>query len=670
MNQKKMMKFLIIAAVIIIPVMYSFFYLKAFWDPYGSLHEMKVAIVNLDEGEKEENLGKELVTKLQEKDTMTFVSLQDRDQAQKGLIDEEYYATITIPKDFTQTLNKAENKERQMATITYSPNQKSNYLASQIVNKVTTTVEMELRGEVSQKVVAKLSDKLQEVPDKMEEIAEGAGQIKEGTDQLNTGLSTLQKGTNELSTNYEKFHNGVGSAYAGSTDLKNGVTQLNTGINQVATGSKQLAEGTKDLNQVTEGVKQLTSSTNQLASGVSQYVEGVNQAVTGVTTTQKQVTILAKDIQSYVTTHPEVMAQSEFQKIMKDLQSISSNGEISSQLSILKAKGNELQTGAQTLNKAVQSFASQAGKLKELQTGVQSLNAGIVQLKQGIAQIQTGSSSLNNGLEELNTNSEKIQTGIQSLEQGSQTALAGSQTLQTGAGTFQAEIDHGIVDTKEQLNDLEGLDEYVKEPVKVEEKDYAAVDSYGVGFAPYFMSISLWVGALIALVMFYGDAEDRFKSLGKNTKNKWIRTGLYVVVATAQGMVLGFLLKLGLGFEVTNLGLYYGTCILIAMVFMSIIQFFMINFGDVGKFLAILLLVLQLAASGGTFPIETVPRFFQAIYPFMPMNYTIRLIKESMIVSDSSMILQNVGILVSIWIIFTGLTITIDWIRNKKTTIK
>lgn len=102
-------------------------------------------------------------------------------------------------------------------------------------------------------------------------------------------------------------------------------------------------------------------------------------------------------------------------------------------------------------------------------------------------------------------------------------------------------------------------------------------------------------------------------------------------IATLQGIVLGFILKAGLGFNVTSLGLYYVTCILVSMVFTSIILFLIENFGDVGKFLCILLLVLQLATSGGTFPIETVPKFFQSIYPYMPMNYTIRLIKESLI---------------------------------------
>ncbi len=200
-KKKKIMKWIIIVAIIVIPVMYSFFYLKAFWDPYGNLHGMRIAIVNLDKGSNNENLGNNLVDELKEKDVMSIEVLNDSKKAEDGLINEEYYATITIPENFTQDLNSAENKDRKTTTITYSPNQKSNYLASQIIAKVVTTVETELRSEVSEKVVETLSNKLNEVPEKMQDISDGATQIKDGANQLSTGLQALNSGTNELQEN-------------------------------------------------------------------------------------------------------------------------------------------------------------------------------------------------------------------------------------------------------------------------------------------------------------------------------------------------------------------------------------------------------------------------------------------------------------------------------------
>lgn len=628
MKNKKFMKVVIIIAVIIIPVLYSFFYLKAFWDPYGNLHDMNIAIVNLDEGDNDENLGTELVNKLKDKDTMTITVLNNSDEAQEGLVNQDYYATITIPKNFTKDLNNAENSDRKVTTISYSPNQKNNYLASQIINKVVTTVETELRSEVSKKVVGKLSDKLEEVPDKMGEISDGANQLQDGTSQLQSGLQELNKGTNNLSTNYEKFDSGVDSAYAGSEKLANGLNSLNSGADEIYSGTSQLAE-----------------KTNTLNAGVSSYVKGVNQLVSSVNATSTQIQKVGEDLVNYQQTHnPDALNDAA-----KRLQTMQSSSAGSAQLlGTLQSKGTELEQGVNLLN-----------------TKVQTLNSGMFTLKQGISSAKTGNEELQKGLKELSTNSKTIKEGTKQLSNGSSQALSGSQTLLNGTNTFKNEINNGIENTQEELKKLNGLDEYTSEPVEVDEQDYAQVDSYGVGFAPYFMSISLWVGALIMLIIFYYDPDDRFKLLGRNAQNKYLRAGLYFAISVTQGIVLGFILKAGLGFGVTNIWLYYGTCILTSIVFFSILQFLVIKLGDVGKFLGILLLVLQLAASGGTFPIETVPKFFQSIYKFMPMNYTIRLIKESLIKVDNGMIAKNACILVGIFIVFMAITLIADYLKTK-----
>ena len=628
MKNKKFMKVIIIIAVIIIPVLYSFFYLKAFWDPYGNLHDMNIAIVNLDEGDNDENLGTELVNKLKDKDTMTITVLNNSDEAQEGLVNQDYYATITIPKNFTKDLNNAENSDRKVTTISYSPNQKNNYLASQIINKVVTTVETELRSEVSKKVVGKLSDKLEEVPDKMGEISDGANQLQDGTSQLQSGLQELNKGTNNLSTNYEKFDSGVDSAYAGSEKLANGLNSLNSGADEIYSGTSQLAE-----------------KTNTLNAGVSSYVKGVNQLVSSVNATSTQIQKVGEDLANYKQTHnPDAL--NDAAKILQGMQSSSAGS--AQLLGTLQSKGTELEQGVNLLN-----------------TKVQTLNSGMFTLKQGISSAKTGNEELQKGLKELSTNSKTIKEGTKQLSNGSSQALSGSQTLLNGTNTFKNEINNGIENTQEELKNLNGLDEYTSEPVEVDEQDYAQVDSYGVGFAPYFMSISLWVGALIMLIIFYYDPDDRFKLLGRNAQNKYLRAGLYFVISVAQGIVLGFILKAGLGFGVTDIWLYYGTCILTSIVFFSILQFLVIKLGDVGKFLGILLLVLQLAASGGTFPIETVPKFFQSIYKFMPMNYTIRLIKESLIKVDNGMIAKNACILVGIFIVFMAITLITDYLKTK-----
>lgn len=205
------LRIVIFAVVILIPLLYSFFYLKAFWDPYGNLQNIKVGIVNLDKGTEENNLGEELQNKLLSKDDLDFQKVNEED-AYTSLVNQEYYALITITKDFTENLNNAENEDREISTITYSPNKKSNYLASQIINSAVKTIEKEVRAEVSQTVVGKLTDKLNEVPEKMQDISDGASKIADGT--------------NTLQNSYTEFDNCIDTAYAGSQSLEDGILMI------------------------------------------------------------------------------------------------------------------------------------------------------------------------------------------------------------------------------------------------------------------------------------------------------------------------------------------------------------------------------------------------------------------------------------------------------------
>ena len=120
-KKKSLFNYVILLAVLIIPFMYSFFYLKAYWNPYGkgNLDNLPVAIVNEDEGKK----GKELVNSLKEKNTLKL-SVVDEDKASDGLTNQKYYAVITIPKDFTSSLESASSSKKKHPTITYSPKSK------------------------------------------------------------------------------------------------------------------------------------------------------------------------------------------------------------------------------------------------------------------------------------------------------------------------------------------------------------------------------------------------------------------------------------------------------------------------------------------------------------------------------------------------------------------
>ena len=153
-NDGRVMKVLVILGIIILPLIYSFFYLKGFWDPYNQLNKVPVALVNLDEC-TENCKSDELIKTLKEKDVLGLKEVDEK-KADKGLIDKDYYAVIKIPKDFTESLNNASSKDRKPVDITYASNTKTSYLASQIIGSAVKEIRAELQSEINYLLVIKI----------------------------------------------------------------------------------------------------------------------------------------------------------------------------------------------------------------------------------------------------------------------------------------------------------------------------------------------------------------------------------------------------------------------------------------------------------------------------------------------------------------------------------
>lgn len=652
------MKAIIIIAIICIPVIYSGFYLKAFWDPYGNIEGVPVAIVNQDKGKEDQNLGKELEEKLIEKNVLDF-KVVDVETATKGLKEKQYYAVITIPEDFSESLTSAETGEKQQAIITYEPNQKTNFLASQIISKVVSSVQAELTGQVNEEIVTTLADNLKQVPEKMEDIQGGIQDVQGGNQKLGEGLQTLKEGTNELNQNYQKFNQGIQTASSGSKELTQGATALKNGLASIQAGSTQLEQGAQALGTLEIAVGQLESGTTALAQGIQTYTQGVD-------TLNGNIENLLTGILQYANAYPEILADANFKKIYGTAKAIQDSGKIEE----IEMAGGTLTKSATSIHQGIQTLAGKTEELGTMKQGIQTLNQAIQTATQGSSTLVEGSKNLQEGLSTLETSSEQVKQGVGSLNNGATELINGNNEIKEGLTTFEQEVKTGIEETKAELPKLEGLSDLAQEPVILQENDYGKIDNYGVSFAPYFMSISLWVGALMSFVVFYYDYGRRFKILGKGAEHKNLRNLCYLLIAVAQAIVLGSVLKAVLGLEVASIKTYYGTCILVSLVFTSMIQLMITQLGDVGKFLAILLLVLQLAACGGTFPIETEPAFFQAIYPYMPMTYTLNLFKEGIIMREPGLIAHNVIALFGIFAVFLIATIVLQIAKKGHETVE
>lgn len=686
MKKEKVLKILIFAIVLLIPIIYSFFYLKSYWNPYGTLSDMKIAVVNLDKGKDDKNQGSEFVQNL--KDSATFnICEVSKDDANNGMEKGEYYATIEIPENFTSCLESGATIDKQVAQITYRPNQATNYLATQIINSAVKTIELNLQSKVDREIIANLSDKLNDVPDSLQTISDGAGSILDGSQSLNDGIKQLNDGTNQLSSSYKEFDNGVEAAYTGSQSLENGLAQVSSGIDTLKNGGQTLDNV---ISQINDGVDELSSQSN---SGIASLASGVNDLNTGaanlntklpeyvekVEYLNSNVKPLLQALSAYSgnTTDPKLqyLAVSASQILAQDPEKGNLDG-----FQQLTIGGQALTTGANDLYAGTQKLVAGTQDLGKLTTGVQnlksaltqvkqgtiSLNQGIVTLSNGTVQLTAGSSTLTNGLATLNSSSKAIDNALTTLNNGTASAYDGSNKLVEGVQTFKTSIDEGLVNTKEQLKSLNGIEDFGAKPVEFKTEAYGEVNSYGIAFTPLFLCIGLWVGALMSYVVLYYDQKHRFNIFDHDYKNKILQNIAYIGIGALQGLIVAILLKLGLGFEIQNYVLYYTSSILVGITFVSIIQFLIRNFGDVGKFLALVILVLQLAASGGTFPIETIDKGFQGLTSYLPMTYSIKLFREILVPTATNFKGQYLGILVGITAITLAITCIVDIIKSKK----
>ena len=686
MKKEKILKILIFAVVLLIPIIYSFFYLKSYWNPYGTLSDMKIAVVNLDSGKDDKNQGNEFVQSL--KDSATFdICEVSKEDANDGMEKGNYYATIEIPENFTKCLESGATTDKQVAQITYRPNQATNYLATQIINSAVKTIELNLQSKVDREIIANLSDKLNEVPDNIQTISNGASSILDGSQSLNDGIKQLNDGTNQLSSSYKEFDNGVASAYTGSQSLESGLAQVTTGVDTLKNGGKTLDNAISQINagvdelsaQSNSGIASLTSGVNDLNTGAAnlntklpEYVEKVEYLNSNVKPLLQALSAYSgkttdSTLQYLAVSASQILAQDPEKGNLDGFQQLTIGGQtLTTGANDLYAGTQKLVAGTQDLGKLTTGVQSLKSALTQVKQGTTSLNQGIVTLSNGTIQLTAGSSTLTNGLATLNSSSKTIDNALTTLNNGTASAYDGSNKLIEGVQTFKTSIDEGLANTKEQLKSLNGIEDFGAKPVEFKTEAYGEVNSYGIAFTPLFLCIGLWVGALMAYVVLYYDQKHRFKIFDHDYKNKILQNIAYLGLGALQGLIVAILLKLGLGFDIQNNALYYTASILVGITFVSIIQFLIRNFGDIGKFLALVVLVLQLAASGGTFPIETIDKGFQGLTSYLPMTYSIKLFREILVPTATNFKGQYLGILVGITVVTLAITCIVDVIKNKK----
>lgn len=657
---------LVIGTVALIPLLYGSLYLWAFTNPYKTLNTVPVAVVVEDNGAvingKMRNIGNEIKTRLKnQKDgsegfQWNFVN---SDEANKGLKNGSYFMVATIPASFTKCIASAQYDTPTKAKLHVKYDQASNMLASQIGKTAFHTMRSEISEAIAQEYWENMFAKVNSASDSLGAAVNGAGALHEGSKSLQNGVNKLADGSNQLSQSLRKLQGGLSELQKGANTLSKANVQSEEGAQYLAQKTQDLANGAQ---QLSEGTQKLSAATGEFYDGAQKLAASSSEleerVKAGNAETKAQIMGLLMKAQDPRVTKEDVLAS--LQGLAGGL---SENSDLlETNLSALSSGANRLSTGSLQIKGGVDALSS---GIETVNAGSNKLAAGANKLADGLAQVSNGSEKLNNGVNAAALGSAKIVNGSDQLNSGAKKLSDNTPKLVDGA----KKLHDGLKNSQKsgKINNIVQKSKMMSAPVSLEEHEYSHVENYGTGFAPYFISIGLWVGALMAT--FVLRVIDRRSILnGMNSlKSTLISLTPFVIMGIVQSAILMVVVHCVLKLQIDNVAVFYLLGVVASITFMAIMQMIMTVFHIPGRIVAIVLLMLQITSSAGTFPVQMTPSFFKAVHPYLPMTYSIMGLRQAMAGRNSGEIAFCFGILVIFGVIAIAITSIVAHIKRNVT---
>lgn len=669
----------VIVAIAVIPLIYAGLLTWANQDPAHNLDSVPAAVVNEDQPASTEdgtvNLGESLTEELTSStagNNFDWRSM-DADDAEDALASGEVLAVMTIPSGFSAAaVSPADNDAAtaRPATLSIETNDSANMIAGTIASTIASTVRESLATQVSSEYLKNVylgfttvHDKMAEASDGATQLADGAASAADGSATLVAGLDELADGTSLLVSGAQSLANGAAEANTGAQSLSGGLAELQSqtaplpdqtaqlaaGASTAATGAANLATA---LDQLETGSAGVSTGTDQALAGASQLSGGLNtlaeESPALATGAENVSTGLANLLTNYDSLN-DLQRKATLAALSNGAAQVSTGAQTVQTSSAQLAAGGQALVGSEATNTGLSALSVGA---KQLATGTAAASSGADQLKTGTAQVAAGTATLSSKMPELTagisnaaTGSRQLADGVSQVSSGA-TALAdkstalgsGATNAAAGASTLNdglIELDNGATQLSEGLTEgvdqvpsytdaeASALSDVTSDPVRTDFTRKNEVPAYGYALAPYFTALALWVGAIgYFLIM---PALSR-RALNGGGSGFLVATRSFMtaaLVAVVQSALVTLILINGVGLNVANGWGLFGMITLASLTFVAINQALIALLGDPGRFLALILIVLQLSAAGGTYPIQTSPTFFQAIHPWFPLTYAV-----------------------------------------------
>ena len=443
-NRLLLLSFIVIC---FIPFLYSIFFLKSVWDPYGSTQNLPVAVVNEDRAVKYQGqtlkVGAQLVQELRKNKQLKW-EIVSKQTAKEGLAHRKYYTVVTIPKDFSKNAATVLDQSPKKMELKYETNGSLNYIGQVISEMAMTKLNQKIRTQVTQSYATTMI-KL------VKQVGTGFNQAASGAKQISTGMVTLNSGTNQFVAGVSTVNNGVQTLQAAVTPLASGASQLASGSTTLASGVNQYTSGVgllaAGLTKLSANSAALNAGTATLASGVNQYTSGVDQLGSGLTTLKNNSASLNQGASQLSNWASQLNAT-----VNSSLGSLDFTGIMSAmnQASQMKSSLASLQSGLTQAQSALSAVSTEANQLKTASSalsgvssaasslsGVAQNDAAIAQSADDLAQSTTDAATK----DKLETIKDKANSNVTTI-QGLETALSQINSLSTSLSGLQSQLNN------------------------------------------------------------------------------------------------------------------------------------------------------------------------------------------------------------------------------------
>ncbi len=684
---RNLIVFIVIIGICILPALYAWFNIAANWDPYSNTEGLSFAVCSLDKGYSFSaisiNGGDEIIESLKANDKMGWAFVSEK-EAKEGVENGTYYAAVIIPKDFSECLLSITTGQFKQAELQYYVNEKKNAIAPKITDKGVQTIQESVNSTYVSTITKYLATILHISSDAL-------GKNKDGlTDNITTTIENAKK-------DIDTFESTV-NVFISTLDSLDSIMKTNKDM--LPTIQKKLS----DAGLFTVNVKNSIKNTQNAALQISNSIEAVIDSAVSFT---DEISAKADDAFAELETN-SAKAASKFRNITNiNNRIISINNRVIGMLNTVQSEiGIDCSSVINRLNDAnqrqtdiintVNSAAEAIEKSGQLPADIKErINTLIAQAKTDSSAVSSAFAGIKSMIDSAVNKSyaalDNIYSTLMNIS-GSVPNLGGtfddaSKTIGSLKNTFKnmnkymedskKKLD-GFTDTvdgiinNETINNIitpiiqkpDALGKFVAGPVTVSSHRIYSIENYGSAMTPFYTSLALWVGGIVLVAVMKTDltkAEMKRLNKPRSTAIFFGRYLIYFILGQVQAWIIAlgdlFFLKI----QCSDPVLFVCGCLISSFVYTLIIYSLTITFSVIGKALAVIILVIQIAGAGGTFPIEVLPTPFQTVSPYLPFKYGVNMLRETVAGVDMNNLLTQTGLL----LVFVPIALVLGLILRK-----